>query len=708
MTVGGSSATATATATASAPASPLATPSTPTAVAPPGAPPQSGALVFSAFDRTTAVQGIYRADPDGTHIRRITPADGRVYNWPRWAFGGTKIVYTVRAGEAGSPEAIAMMDPDGGNPTVLRAFDYRVGQPTVDGTGRWLYFTATAPWFQHVAVYRMDLHTLLSRNITAVTQPKGGFDADPFVTRDGSVLVATSSATGTSIERLAADGATRAKVTSGTWHDTDPDESPDGSLVALASYRGPGTPQAPTGGGFVGGEFAGVRTSPWRIVVTSRDGRSERVLTAGADCVLRGPEKACTIPQMSGFAPRFSPDGTRVGFVGALDRARTCICTLGVTGAQPRALLESLTLSIDWFDWLRRTGDPAAASRIGAARSTDRLLVTMRDNSGTSQLFETSADLMDRTVVQLPARLKPLQAHWGPDGRSIVFTANVPVPARDGAPHPAPPPGQQRRDHVTLADIDALSVALRSLQPEALERSRAQEQVFLRAPDGSVGQLTDPWIEDWRDGVALGDARANTDPILSADGHTLVVTNISTTTGESFLLRINLATGAVLNLTNATAGALPATDGEAALSPDGAWIAFSWVEGGARQVYLMSARDGSGVRALTRASGSARMPSWLPDGSAVVQVHEVAGRLALELVSVTGDGRTGATRVLTGVLPGPGWRPVPSPDGSRILVLGTTTAGRIGPFLVPVRGGAPSLIQADPMHDVLSVDWRRP
>lgn len=670
--------------------------------------PPAGALVFSAFDRTTGVQGIFRAEADGTHIRRITPADGRVYNWPRWAFGGTRIVYTVRTGEAGSPESIAMMNPDGGDPRVIRAFDYRVGQPSVDATGRWLYFTATAPWFQHVGVYRMDLQTLLVRNVTAVTQPKGGFDADPFVTRDGSVLVAASSAHGTAIERLAADGATRRKVTSGTWHDTDPDESPNGALVAVASYRGPDSPQAPHGEGFTGGEFAGVRTAHWRVVVTPRGGGSERVLTGGADCVLRAPGQACTIPEMSGFAPKFSPDGTRVGFVGALDRTRTCICSLGVTGTAPRAVLESTTMSIDWFDWLRRTGDAAAASRIGVHRTTDRLLVTLRDNAGTTRLVDASADLMDRTVVSLPARLKPLQAHWGPDGRSIVFTANVAVPTRDGAPHPAPPPGQHRRDHVTLSDIDAVSVALRSLQPEALERSRAREQVFLRAPDGSVRQLTDPWIEDWRDGVALGDARANTDPVLSPDGRTLVVTNISTSTGESFLLRIDLTTGAVLNLTNATAGALPATDGQAAVSPDGRRVAFSWMEGGERQVYLMDARDGSEVRALTTTQGSARMPAWLPDGSAVVAGHERDGRLALDLVPVDGNGHPGVTRVLTANLPGPGWRPVVSPDGGQVLVLGSSPAKRISPFLVPVAGGVATLLQADPAHDVLSVDWRHP
>jgi Tol biopolymer transport system component len=678
---------------------PVAQPTTAVTI---GTPSPTGMIAFTAVNRLTGVQGIYTAAPDGSAVTRITPADGRVYSWPRWAFGGTKIVYTVRSGDPGGAESIAVMDPDGSNATVLQDFEYRVAQPSVDPTGRWLLFTATTPWFPQVAVYRMDLRTLLSRNLTAVTEPAGGFDSDPAIVPSGrQALVAVSTSTGTSIERFGIDGTDRHAVTSGRWYDTDPVASPDGRLVALASYRGPGTPQASDGEG-----FAGVRTVDWHLVVASSDGASERVLTGGEDCARRGADDPCQISEMSAFAPRFSPDGRRVGFVGALDRTRTCICTTGLQGESPRELVSSTTLAIDWFDWLRPSGSRSAALRVGENRSTSRLLVTLRDSDGDTQLVDASADLMHRTVVPLPNGMKPVQARWAPDGRTIVLTAETPVPAADGSPHPAPPPGRQRRDHVTLSDVDLTSLALRSLDPQPLQRSNARKQVFLRSLDGSVRQVTDPWIEDWRDGVAPGDARSNTDPVLSADGHTLLVTNTSTTTGESFVLRIDLRSGEVLNLTNATSGALPATDAQAALSPDGRTVAFSWMEGAERQVYLMDVADGSDVRPATTARGSTRMPAWLPDGSALVVIAEKGDEPAVERVAVDGADR-GRTHVLASDVPGPAWRPVVSPDGSSVLFLGSSV-NRLNVFDVPTGGGTAQLLQADPLHDVLSVDWRQP
>src|SRR4051812_10992817 len=67
----------------------------------------SGSLkvVFVAMDRSSdgrvgGLQQIYTASGDGSDVKRITsPADGNFYDWAVWAFNGTKIVYTQRAGE---------------------------------------------------------------------------------------------------------------------------------------------------------------------------------------------------------------------------------------------------------------------------------------------------------------------------------------------------------------------------------------------------------------------------------------------------------------------------------------------------------------------------------------------------------------------------------------------------------------------------------
>ena len=57
-------------------------------------------VVLGATDHATAQTGVYLIGTDGVP-RRLTPQDGRVYSWPQFAFGSTRIVYTVRTGEPG-------------------------------------------------------------------------------------------------------------------------------------------------------------------------------------------------------------------------------------------------------------------------------------------------------------------------------------------------------------------------------------------------------------------------------------------------------------------------------------------------------------------------------------------------------------------------------------------------------------------------------
>lgn len=661
-----------------------------------GLDPATG-VVFSAVDRSDGGHGIYLARADGTQVRRISPADGRSYSWPRWAFGNTRIVHTVRNGPPGAPESIAMMRPDGTDRQVLATFDFQVGQPVVERDGRSLVFTATAPWFPHVAIFRMDLATTESRNLTARTVSIGGFDADPALTDDGRIVLAWTAQSGsTRIAEFAADGTDRRVLVSDGTFNTDPAISADGRLVAVASYRGPGTPSQGDG------DLGRVKTSDWHIAVRPRAGGDERVLTSGADCTARGfGRPPCQVTEMSGVLPRFAPDGS-VTFNGALDSRRTCICAIRPDGTDPRVLLASTDLAIDWHDWPQRPGASTTLGHVGSQVAGSRVIAVLSQPDGTTRLVSATPDLMHRTELPLPAGLQPLSARWGADRSSVLFTAKVPV-GTPRAPHPAAPQGSSRRAHVTLDDLSLPAMASRQQRLQALPTDLAQEQVFLRAPDGTVRQLTDPWLEDWQDGLAPGDVRGNTAPSPTPDGRAVVVTNTSRLTGESFLLHVDLADGSVRSLTNGTAGALPTDDADPAVSPDGRRVAFAWTEGHLRGIYLMDATTGEAVSAVTADSSAAGQPAWSATGASLAYSAQVAGGSRIMRVAVAADGTAGPARQVSGDSTR-AWSPLFAPEGTRLLWL--QPAGTVIGLYAALDSGEVLPVQPDPLHNVFSVDWR--
>jgi Tol biopolymer transport system component len=322
--------------------------------------------------------------------------------------------------------------------------------------------------------------------------------------------------------------------------------------------------------------------------------------------------------------------------------------------------------------------------------------------AGKNRLVVASPDLFSRKVVPLPDRFSPVEARWGHDRRTILFTAPVPIGPRQD-PHPAPPPGTTRREHVTLRDLDPVA-AHRAVQARPTPSRRTRNQVFLRTADGDIRQLTDPWLEDWRDGVRQGDARSSSQPRMSADGRHVVVTNTSSTTGESFLLRIDLSTGEVLNLTNGTAGAMPTDDGDAAPAPDGNRLAFSYSDGSARGIYLMDARTGRDVRAVTDASDTALAPNWSADGSTLVYTRVRGSGSGVVRAQIDDRGRAGPPVVLSR-RQSTAWAPVVAPEGDRIAFL-AFAHGRVNVYASDESRTAARTLQPDRTHNVLSIDWR--
>ena len=131
-------------------------------------------IVFSARVKAPAGQvqgdnpihtGIFIANGDGSGVTPLLPRSmpnltdpGYLYNWPQWAMGGTKIVFTVRTHSTpevplGAWENIFMMDADGTHLVQLTDLNYRAVQPKVSADGRSVLYTAKNPQYPIIATY---------------------------------------------------------------------------------------------------------------------------------------------------------------------------------------------------------------------------------------------------------------------------------------------------------------------------------------------------------------------------------------------------------------------------------------------------------------------------------------------------------------------------------------------------------------------------
>jgi len=705
------------------------------------------------IDKTVSpFQGIYVANGDGSGSHEIlTPPHADVsYNWPQWALGGTRILFTVRDGphdpDKKPPwENLWIMDADGQHPRPLTNYNYRAFQPKMAPDGRSVVFSALNPQFPRIATYRLDLVTGEATNLSQVTEPNGALDADPKWTPDGQhILVAASQQTTTQINQLDPDGQNRTALTADAFYNTDPEGSPtDANVVAYSSYRGAKidiTPALDDGTPNTNPDDLVLDPASWIVTVRNTVTGTETHLTQGTACVDRYPtnvnpdlQASCAPGESSGWKPVWTPDGREIGFTGVLNHDTTCICvtTADGTGA-PEAIIQSSSLLLTWFDWT--VPDPSKIPPT-ATPNTDylskkvesQLLISatalgpkpslginiepadmMRQDTG---LVGTNADgTTNGSALLIPA---PLQGSYSADRKQVVFVGSARYDLNHPDPGPPPPPGQQRREHVTLADLDPVHNS-RTI----VTGSDALNQVFLRTADGTVRQLTDPWTEDWRDGVVTGDARSNTDPVISPDGRYVVFTSHSTLTSESFLVRLDLQTNEVLNLTNGTAGAVRVDDSSAKFSPDSQKIAFSWTQGSATDIFVMRAADGLAITHVTDDNATNITPAWSPDGRFVVYSHH-EGQIDLspiQLPTLSGlpldhwtlvkiEVATGRETVLSNAADGPAFKPVWAPEGDRIYFIG------VGPrtfdvFSADPNGAGVKPVLITPAINETSIDWR--
>jgi Tol biopolymer transport system component len=287
--------------------------------------------------------------------------------------------------------------------------------------------------------------------------------------------------------------------------------------------------------------------------------------------------------------------------------------------------------------------------------------------------------------------LGPDMARWTPDKSHILFTA--PVALADSA-QPDPSAG---------VDIASQGNLARPIQ---------LDQVFLMNADGSqVRQLTGPTTEDVLESLGDNELRANVDPDMSPDSH-YVIFSSRASSGQSSLLRLDMLSDEVVNLTRVSSGIAPAADLRARFSPDGQRIAFASLLDKS-QIFVMSA-DGRDVRAVTNDQNNNMDPAWSADGTWLVFVsHQTApgtGTLEDALIKIKIESGQTVTLART---KGYVSQPIFSPDGKSVVcIMLPVIASGVDAFVQPdiyqvsADGGVLQPVAVTLRTHEAFVDWR--
>jgi serine/threonine-protein kinase len=180
---------------------------------------------------------------------------------------------------------------------------------------------------------------------------------------------------------------------------------------------------------------------------------------------------------------------------------------------------------------------------------------------------------------------------------------------------------------------------------------------------------------------------------FSPDGKWLLFTQSATRGTFGFdVYMVSRGPGAreVKPLVNAPASA----EGQAVVSPDGKWVAYTSAESGRIQVYLRSFPDGGMPRKVAEQLGAE--PRWSRNGELFFRGNYATGRTSLFSVSLGKDAALGKPTELfnAGIVGAGGFDRSPnfliSPDGQRILAVTRAADEPATPLTVVVNWKAPA------------------
>ena len=282
--------------------------------------------------------------------------------------------------------------------------------------------------------------------------------------------------------------------------------------------------------------------------------------------------------------PAWSPDGNRIAF----ERVREDGCTMYVAsslGGDEREVGACRDMTVNYFDWTPDgRGLITAQSRTGGG---DLALVRLDLDSGDREFFKYARTDGDQD----------LDAHYSPDGRFIAFRRGVApysdlyvMPADGGDVRQVTHIASRIRGHTWTHDGRALVFA-----------SNFGGSMALYAVEVDTGHVQ-----------PLGIAPAEY-PDAARDADTIAYEIPRT---QNQLAEISLGSDRVRRLAPSTG-----SDYAAALSPDGARLAFVSDRGGHSQLWLYD-RTNDAVTPLNDAGESPVFwPRWRADGKAIVAVR---------------------------------------------------------------------------------------